>query len=81
MSVQSLSYSENTYFLLQFHNIDYFCRINIKYMQVQPIISSHNSSDNAAMKDEVVGMPDDCVSVESFFSVLRQAVKEHYENL
>ena len=73
---------KNTYFSLQFHIIDYFCRINSKInMQVQPDISTPNSTIAPAIDDEIVGMPDDCVSIDSFFSVLRQAVKEHYDNL
>lgn len=50
-------------------------------MQVQPDISSKTSMGVPVVTDEIVGMPDDCVSVESFFSTLRQAVKDHYENL
>ena len=52
-----------------------------RYMQVQPDISSKTSIGVPVVTDEIVGMPDDCVSVESFFSTLRQAVKDHYENL
>lgn len=50
-------------------------------MQVQPDISSKTSIGVPVVTDEIVGMPDDCVSVENFFSTLRQAVKDHYENL
>lgn len=64
-----------------FHNIAYFCRIKSQKMQVQLYVSNQTSSDSFAMKDEIVGIPDDCVSVENFFSVLRQAVKEHYDSL
>ena len=49
-------------------------------MQVQTDILNHFFSDNSAMKNEIVGMPVDCVSIDSFFSILRQAVKKCYEN-
>ena len=50
-------------------------------MQVQSDVSNQFFSVVPPMTDETVSMPDDCVSVESFFSILRQAVKEHWKNL
>ena len=50
-------------------------------MQVQSDVSNQIFSVVPPMTVETVSMPDDYVSVDSFFSVLRQAVKDHWDNL